>query len=203
MNVGKKEKESKKIDLIFSNFVSINKNTIIINNINKVHKQNSFNNKQIDLLNEIISENDNNNKNNSTTKNILQLKQKILEGRNKSSCSNNSLNAFNLQCHTLSLNHSSDHLNKNKKKNSIIINGKTMNSILKSVRNKSPSNNHITFNKICVNSSFPIKRKATDINQNNQLLFSSIIIPSNIHKKYNMEINLNYYLMKLKKKLKN
>ena len=190
MNIGIKEKEYlyNKIDLIFSNFDFVNKkiNKIIIKSINKVHKQNSFNNRQISLLNEISSDNDK-----SNCSNIFQLKQKISEGRNKSTCSNNSLNTFNLKSHTLSLNHSTDQLNKNKKKNSLIINGKTMGPVLKYITNKNInlmnySNNNLIPNRFDTNSSFPI-RKRTNTDKFNKLIFSSIIIPSKIRKKYNFD----------------
>ena len=82
MDIGKKEEEFlfEKIDLLFSNFVSVNKKikTILINNFNNIHKQKSFNNRQIDLLNDVSSENDINDKNNSITKSILQLKHNTI-----------------------------------------------------------------------------------------------------------------------------
>ena len=190
-NFEKKEKEYllKKIDNLFSAIkynYNGNINKIIISNINKSHKQNNFNHKQLRFLSEVSS--DNENTNNFPKKNLSRIKQKILETRNKTTCSNNSLSALNLNSYTLPLNRSTGQLNKNRNKNSIIINDKTLNSILKNIRNKSPnySNTNLSSNRISTHSSLPIRKK-TENNTINKLIFSSIILPSKIQKKMHFE----------------
>ena len=198
-NKGIKEKEYlyKKINELFSN-CNINKkniNKIMIKNINKNHKQNSFNNKQIILLSGVNSENEKNvNINNPKKRNALHFKQKFLGRRNKSIFSNNSINTFNLNSHTLPLNHSSGYLNKKREKNSLLINNKTIKSFLRHVRNQSlnllqNSNDNININRFSTNnnSSLPIRRKKTEIDTFNKLIFSSIILPSKMKNKLNFE----------------
>lgn len=191
-NFETKEKEYlyQKINSIFSNFSSSkkNKNKIIIKNISRTNKQNSFNNQHFKLISEISSDSESKNKSNNSNKNTLNYKGKV-EGRNNSKHSYYSMNGFNIKTRTLYLNHSCDHLGKNKKKNSLIIYDKTLNSILKNIyNNQSPnlikfSNNNINYNRISTNSSLPIRRKKTDTNKFNKLIFSSIIMPSKIKKK--------------------
>ena len=197
-NIGIKEKEYlyKKINELLSN-CNINKNInkIIIKNINKAHKQNSFNNKQILLLSDLNSENEYNVKKNiPKTRNTIHLKQKILGRRNKPIFSHNSINAFNLKSHTLPLNYSTGHLNKKRKKNSLLINNKNIKSFLLNVRNQSlnliqNSNDNLNFNRFSTNNnlSLSIKRKAAENDKFNKLIFSSIILPSKMKKSIKFE----------------
>ena len=192
-NFETKEKDylHQKINDIFSNFSSNkkNKNKIIIKNISRTNKQNSFNNQHFKLINEISSDSESKNKSHNSNKNTLNYKGKVQEMRNNSKHSYYSMNCFNIKTRTLFLNHSCDHLGKNKKKNSLIIYDKALNSILKNIyNNQSPnlikfSNNNINYNRKSTNSSLRIKRKKTDTNKFNKLIFSSIIMPSKIKKK--------------------
>ena len=210
-NFGIQEKDYlyKKIDILFLNcnyINNVNKNSIILNNFNKAHKQNSFNNSNHFILLSEISCESNNNENKYIDKNKIHFKQKILEGRNKSIFSNNSITAINLKSHTLSLNYSTDQLNKKRKKTSLVINGNSINSFI-NTRNKSPhfmkiSNNYINSNRISNNNSLPIKRKRTETEKFNKLMFSSIISPSKIKKKLQFDDNSKLLPDNIKQEIK-
>ena len=180
IDIGINEKEYlyKKIDELFSNNKNNkNINKILIQSINKVQKQNSFS-KKVMLLSEITSDNENN----SSNKNTMKHKPKILEGRN---LSNNSINALNLKAQTLPLNRSTGQLSKRRKKNSLIINDKTIFSFLNNAKIQSPniikySNNNTVSNRKNANNSLRIKRRKTETDKFNKLIYSSIILPSKI-----------------------
>ena len=154
--------------------------------MNRANKQNSFNNKHIKFFSEISSDSESKNNSTNSNKNTLNYKGRKQDGRNNSKLSYYSTNCFNIKTNTVSLNHSYEHIIRNKKKNSIIIYDNTLNTILKNIYyNQSPNLTklHSFYRNNGYNNSLPIKRKKTETCKSNKLIFSSIIIPSKIKKK--------------------
>ena len=219
INIKKKEYLFQKINFLFSNYESRNKNInkIIINN-NRSMKQNSFKINRANLLSEISSDNDinntntnintNTNSNYNTDQSKIHYKQKIFERRNISDFSNLSTNAFNLKTYTLSLNRSIEQSNKNRKQKSLLNSDKTLNSILNNIYiNKSPnlikySNDNINYNKIKVNNSLTIRRKKTELDKYNKLISSSILLTSKIQNRLTFDDDSKALPNDIKKEIK-